>query len=275
MKLKFAAIKRDTKFSPNHVETDDRIIQSTAAALREKGAEVNIYEECDLNNGGIKEEFIFNMTRSKAALSYLSSKISSGAFVINSPEAILNCYRENMTRMLPDSGIPFPKNKIIKTGEHQNGSLNGFTNGRIWVKRGDVHALHREDVAAVFGPDERDQLLMEFNKRGIEKAVLQQHLEGDVVKFYAVRGTDFFHWYYFDRKEGIHFSEKKLHEIAIASAEVLGVDIYGGDAVISPDGSIRVIDLNDWPSFAPVRKHAASVIADFIFTKAQSFLKQN
>ncbi len=39
------------------------------------------------------------------------------------------------------------------------------------------------------------------------------------------------------------------------------VKIYGGDCIVDPDGSIRIIDFNDWPSFAPCRKEAAPYIA--------------
>jgi len=49
------------------------------------------------------------------------------------------------------------------------------------------------------------------------------------------------------------------------------LDIYGGDAVISPDGSISIIDLNDWPSFAPVRDQASKFIANLIFQKAKKY----
>ena len=37
-----------------------------------------------------------------------------------------------------------------------------------------------------------------------------------------------------------------------------------GDCIVSPDGSIRIIDFNDWPSFAPCRTQAAPHIAKAI-----------
>ena len=40
--------------------------------------------------------------------------------------------------------------------------------------------------------------------------------------------------------------------------------IYGGDCVVAPDGTIRIIDFNDWPSFAPCRADAATHIAKAI-----------
>ena len=45
------------------------------------------------------------------------------------------------------------------------------------------------------------------------------------------------------------------------AADMLNVPVYGGDCVVSEDGSIRIIDFNDWPSFAPCRDEAAFYIA--------------
>ena len=42
---------------------------------------------------------------------------------------------------------------------------------------------------------------------------------------------------------------------------MLNVPVYGGDCVVSEDGSIRIIDFNDWPSFAPCREEAGFYIA--------------
>ena len=64
--------------------------------------------------------------------------------------------------------------------------------------------------------------------------------------------------------EGYPFDEKKLHALAEHAAETLGVSIYGGDAIISPNGTITLIDLNDWPSFAPCRGAAAHAIAKYL-----------
>ena len=60
------------------------------------------------------------------------------------------------------------------------------------------------------------------------------------------------------------FDINELQKVANASAEALGVHIYGGDAIVSKDGSFHIIDLNDWPSFAPCREEAASFIAQSI-----------
>jgi hypothetical protein len=45
------------------------------------------------------------------------------------------------------------------------------------------------------------------------------------------------------------------------AAAALGLDVYGGDAIVSAAGAISIIDLNAWPSFALYRPVAASRIA--------------
>ena len=59
------------------------------------------------------------------------------------------------------------------------------------------------------------------------------------------------------------------------AAETLGLYIFGGDAIIAPDGGISIIDINDWPSFAPVRDQAAGEIAKLVHRKAQQYMKDH
>ena len=91
------------------------------------------------------------------------------------------------------------------------------------------------------------------------------------MKFYAVRESDLFHWYYLNGIYHTKFDEKRLRELASTSAEALNLFVYGGDAIIGRDGGITIIDINDWPSFAPVREKASKQIAQVIFNKARAF----
>ena len=60
---------------------------------------------------------------------------------------------------------------------------------------------------------------------------------------------------------GIPFDEAELRLLCHKAAEVLNIHIYGGDCIVSEDGVMRIIDFNDWPSFAPCREEAAPNIA--------------
>ena len=134
-----------------------------------------------------------------------------------------------------------------------------------------VHAVHREDVSLVYGDEELNFLLNEFAHRGIKDTVLQEHIYGDVIKFYSVRDTNFFRWYYVNGNNHYKFDQLRLQELAEKSAQVLNLFIYGGDAIISEDGSITLIDVNDWPSFANFRDEASRFIAKIIYEKAVEY----
>ena len=53
------------------------------------------------------------------------------------------------------------------------------------------------------------------------------------------------------------------HEVQRLAAAV-GVDVYGGDAIIRADGSFCLIDFNDWPSFSRCRDAAADAIVSLV-----------
>ena len=275
MKLKFGGVSRKTEFSPNHVVNDLLIINQTAGALRELGAEVTMYDEGLITPDSVKERLLFSMAQGPLGSKTLSTIEDRGAYIINSPRAVMNCYRINMVMLLPAAGIPFPKSVIVGTDSDINARQAGFHSEKVWIKRGDVHAVHKEDVTLASTNDEELTLLREFYARDIRQAILQEHLEGDTVKFYAVRGSDLFHWYYLNGVHRAPFSIESLREIASVAAETLGLFVYGGDAIVALDGSLTIIDINDWPSFAPVREDASREIAHLVFSKAQHFLESD
>ncbi len=269
MTIKLAGVKRQTDYSPNHIENDTLIIQETAAELKKLGANVTIYDEADVPNINIEENFIFSMAQGPNAVEKLIEVEKSGKIIINTPRSVSNCYRTNMTKNLPLNNIPFPKSITVDTNTDSHPSISEFDSDKIWIKRGDVHAVHREDVTLVYNDAEKNTLLREFAKRGISKAILQEHIDGDVIKFYAIREEDYFHWYYLNGKYHTEFNLTELKNLAMKSAEVLELFIYGGDAIVSPDGKITIIDINDWPSFAPVRNIASKLIAKLIYRKSK------
>lgn len=274
MKLQFAGIRRKTEFSPNHVVNDLLIINQTAEALRELGAGVSMYDEGMITHDTLREGLIFSMAQGPLGSMTLLTIEQRGAFIVNSPRSVMNCYRINMVKLLPQAGIPFPKSVVVATDSDVNGRDAGFTGSKLWIKRGDVHAVHKEDVTLASTDDEELTLLKEFHQRDIKEAILQEHLDGDTVKFYAVRDSNLFHWYYLNGLYHTQFREARLRELAAASAEALDLYVYGGDAIVGKDGSITIIDINDWPSFAPVRGEASRHIAQLIYRKAEQHAGQ-
>lgn len=284
---KIAGIVRGNCYSPNHVGNDAAVFNETIRHLELAGYEVTTYTEEDVLNREVLEPVIFTMARSKEVVEKLKEYENRGAVVVNSGYGISNCTREQMTRLLVDNNIPHPRSIITPTKDHhiaQRLKEEGMDN--CWIKRGDFHAIHREDVTYVRRIEEAEGILSEYALRGIPNAVINEHLVGDLVKFYGVAGSDFFYWFYpfnmnhskFGHEQingkatGIAFSVEDMHAICERSAQVLKVKIYGGDCIISPEGEIRIIDFNDWPSFAPCRDQAAPHIARCIIESGKDLL---
>ena len=63
---------------------------------------------------------------------------------------------------------------------------------------------------------------------------------------------------------GYPFKAERLRAVARSAAAALGVEVFGGDAIIRHDGEPVIIDLNAWPSYAKYRDKAAQSIADYL-----------
>lgn len=284
---KLTGIKRQTKYSPNHIGNDGTIYNLTADCLRNMGYEVQDYTESEFVLSDIKDKYIFDMARDKSTIKWLKYLEDNGSVVINSAYGIENCTRGKMTQLLMDNNIPHPDSIIIDSNDDPTESLENMAANAYWIKRGDFHAIHREDVAFARSITEAKEILKEFAFRGIPNAVINEHLVGDLVKFYGVADTDFFyHFYPFDlshSKFGLEeingaanqyaFSVEALKEACDKAGEILNIKIYGGDCVVAKDGSFKIIDFNDWPSFAPCREQAAPKIAECIDKHIQKNLK--
>lgn len=272
-RLRIVGVSRGSEYSPNHVDNDAAIFSLTARELEKHGCDVRVFNEKDFVSMGVEADYIFDMARDKATISLLKSMEDKGAIVVNSAYGIENCSRRPMTEKLIENGIPHPESYIISTDEEFL-----FESFPYWIKRGDSHAIVREDVNYVECREEAELVLADFRKRGIGTAVINEHLLGDLVKFYGVAGTDFFFSFYPTEQShskfgleaingenrGYPFDKNVLKKYADKAAKVLNVPIYGGDCVVSSDGTIRIIDFNDWPSFARCRNEAAPYIAECI-----------
>lgn len=286
--IQFAGIKRNTEFSPNHRGNDHAIFTLTADELIKKGCRVNVYSEDEfMAMDTVPEDCIFTMARNKQTVKKLQLAEQMGKYVINGGAGIENCYRINMTHGLVNAGIPYPKSLIVETENIKADQFAALKGSSYWIKRGDFHAIHKEDVSFARNINHALDILKEYHLRGIAEAVISEHLHGDLVKFYGVRGTDFFYWFYpvefnhskFDA-EAINgasnyysFKENDLKNFGTKAAEALGIYIYGGDAIIAENGTMQFIDLNDWPSFASCRDEAAKHIAQCIYQQAKLFLQ--
>jgi hypothetical protein len=277
-KKTITGIRRASVFSPNHIGNDEAIFAGAADYLREKGYEVTVYTEQSFLSSQKKPERVFTMLRNRQAIYRLQQWEAEGCRSVNSAFGIENAERERMTKLFIENNIPYPDSMIVNTHEQVIPALERRKYSSCWLKRSDFHAIHREDVSYARHPEEVQEMLSEYALRGIDRVVISEHLEGDLAKFYGVAGSSFFYWFYpFENNHskfglekingeicGIPFKEEELRDICLKAANILNLVVYGGDCIISPDGVIRIIDFNDWPSFAPCRREAIPAIGDII-----------
>ncbi|GHT03941.1 hypothetical protein AGMMS49525_09760 [Bacteroidia bacterium] len=269
-------VRRGNQYSPNHIGNDAAIFALVVKSLKAKGYDVTELSEDEFQATYQTFPAIFNMARDTKSIQKLQQLEDIGTTVINSGYGVENCTRGKMTKLLLDNNIPHPRCLIVQTDQLLPDMR--FLGTHCWIKRSDFHAIHREDVTYARIGEEAESIIRDYGLRGIPSVVINEHLSGDLVKFYGVRGTDFFYWFYPDdlshskfglevingKPKGLSFDVENLKAICGRTAEILNIHVYGGDCVVDKDGTIRIIDFNDWPSFAPCRNEAAPYIAKCI-----------
>jgi hypothetical protein len=213
---------------------------------------------------------VFAMCQGPLALGRLHRWEKAGVRIINAPQAIENCHRRRMLAAFEHFHVPHPPSILVSTDG--GNELGGLANGSFWLKRGDVHAMQPDDVVLVHDLDGAREVLRGYHRRGIADALMQRHVEGDIVKFYALRGG-FFHWLPMG-DDSLRLEADEEHAMAVLAgraAAALGLEVYGGDCIRDPSGRLWLFVLNDWPSYAACRTQAAEAIA--VYLEAQTRLK--
>jgi len=261
---------REKQYSPGrHQSNDVLLLNDIADCLRARAFEVDLLNIEEATDRRFSAALVFSMCQGKASLESLAGWTREGVKIINSPRSALNTHRDRLSALMVDSGVSFPQTDLVHTKE--SAGLNSFDlNGGIWLKRGDVHASVTADVQWIDSREQLDAGLAEFARRGIGTAAVQAHRVGDEIKFYGVAGGAFFHWFYSGPARNYPFDFPDLERLANQAAATAGLEVFGGDVIVSPSGELTLIDLNDWPSFAPCREQASKVIADFIVRRVDA-----
>jgi hypothetical protein len=272
-------IFRETLHSPDRVFDDFEILRLTAEALRSEGVTVDLIRPEQTSAewwGDFQPEIAFVMCEQERMLEPLSKWEKQGTTLINSVEAIRNTYRHRMIPLLSSSPLRFPNSELIATSSRDwpqrlRKRFQAAGSRPLWIKRGDVHNTQEGDVSLALSVGEACELVLAFQSRGVSRAVLQEHIEGDLVKLYGIgdAGQTWFRWFYHKEQKlrGHFFSERELRDAFFCAARALKLEIFGGDAVIASDGSVFIIDINAWPSFALFRREASAAIARHILAK--------
>ncbi|PYP51136.1 MAG: hypothetical protein DMD45_08810 [Gemmatimonadetes bacterium] len=266
------AIYRSPSYSPQqHRVNDTAILDATVGLLEAEGWRATKTTEREVEQGRLPAAALYlNMCQGSLAAEQLMPLESDGIVVVNRPSSALNCHRYRLVRRLGDSTLPFPRTLILASSAPlpPPGHLSAVSpdHQKLWIKRGDVHAERPEDVVATT-LDGLAETLRAFTARGIPWVALQEHVPGPVVKFYGVTDGRFFNWYGADAGfagERPLVDENRLKALAFEAAAILGLEVFGGDVAFPEPDRPVLIDINDWPSFAPFREAAAHAIAAYI-----------
>lgn len=270
--MRYLGVSRAELYSPNRTAGDTAVFRAVAAELERHGHEVVCISEQELKTIPNVIDGIFHMARSSEALALLGG---AEVPVTNTVQAVMNCGRARQTELLKDSGL-IPYSLICAT----DGVPAGWNRYPCWIKRPDSHAVERDDVQFIQNASELEASIRGFAERGIKECVLQDHAKGWLVKFYGVRGAGLTDCYAASEKDGKFGLERyndmpdaacvDMEELTVTAGRasaLLGVDVYGGDAVVGDDGNITIVDFNDWPSFRTCTVGAAQKIAELIIGK--------
>ena len=260
-KMRILALTRAPHFSPNCVEKDRAMMMALVENLLAQGCEVTVKDELDLQEYDLElPDLVLNMGRQPRTQHLLTEHFHGR--VINSAAALKELSRRKIDRLMRENGLPAPPLK----GD------DGY-----WVKRDDGFCDGAGDVAYCHDEEAVSWTKSEFTKRRIFDHTTTAHVVGDIVKFYGV-GDQFFRYFYptddgetkFEHEKingpahHYGFDEAQLQKDVRRLAKLVGVEVYGGDIIVRPDGSYCIIDFNDWPSFSRCRDEAAEAIAGII-----------
>ncbi len=275
--MKLLGIQRAARFSPNSEARDAAIFEAVAQRLATDGHEVSTLKEEDLRCVGTVPEVdgLFSMSRSLDALNIEMELEKQNTLIWNSATARLAWNRKRMNTLCKKMALNHPEHVAGKTLPAEPPLPYPF-----WLKRDDETAQHSGDVRLVRYAKEWQEACTDFHSRGVRSWVCEAHLKGDLIKFYGVAGTDFFHFHYptankagfskfgaencNGRPQGFSFNPASLKSQADKLATAAGLCIYGGDAIVTADGRSALIDFNDWPSFGACRDEAAQAIVQRI-----------
>ena len=262
-------IFREEAHSPGRERDDTEILRLTAKGLEAKGFQVDLKTPDELGVvTDTRPRGMFLMCEQPGALQAVTALEVSGVRAVNSPAAVLNTYRERMIAQFAEARVPFIASRLVTTSGERVAAPRP-----LWVKRADVHNTQEGDVVYAVDAAAAARALEGLAARGIPRAVLQPHVDGDLIKFYGIGPgggahgePPWFRWFYHKDQQlsGHTFDQRALACLVRQAAGALGLEIYGGDCIATASSELVLIDLNAWPSFALFREEAAFAIAAYL-----------
>lgn len=285
--MKILGIRRDVYYSPNLVGNDAAIFMAVMDELRVKGHEVVCIDENEMVDRNFDAYGrVVTMARDVELLAILKNrKVEMQTLFVNTVNGILSCSDKGaVANIMQEIDIPQPafipsQNRKLPISEKGVGNIP-FP---LWLKKCDGCTEYSYDTAFCPTKKELEQAVRKMKDAGYQHWMVQAHQVGDLVKFYGVEGTDFFHWQYASqghskfelekingKEKGYPFEATYIKEYADRLARRLNVPIYGGDIIVDENGGLWFIDFNDFPSFSSCREEAAKAIANRVLCEGQN-----
>lgn len=278
-------VQRAAEHSPNNVAKDAAILAAVGRHLAAYGYEVESSDEDHLSQLDLaRYHFVMHMARRLSSLTCLSRLTVP---VLNAPRTVMSLAhsREFVLSVLQEAGVTVPAWWAYEPEEDEmfqcEPQLQALLPG--WVKATRAAGALADDVSYVTTPLEADACVIRLAAEQVPDIVVTRHEEGDLLKVYCVVPVDgrvpFVRTFYPQEQGYSKFGTAELHNSPLAHtpyddaalqttvlsiARALNVQVFGFDAVVRPDGTLVVIDVNDWPSFSLCREEAAGAIAQLI-----------
>lgn len=269
-------IARHPRYSPNSEARDEALFRSLVMNFALQGISIATFDEAVFENHPPqleKSTLILSMARSETALNVLAEAEESGVTVLNSPHTLQKVRRTDFQQWFAESGHAA---KHWHTSE-LTPELKVTLPFPLWWKRNNTATTSATDVQFVEHLTQLDGIL---SGQANEDALLMEHIDGQLIKFYGVEGTNFFYaephtpkgFSKFGHEQHNHHKDlalsspmwkqtlRAMHTAATQVAQQSGFSIYGGDAILREDGTFVFIDFNDFPSFSACLPEASEAI---------------
>ena len=269
-------ISRHSKYSPNSEARDEALFRSLVMAFALQGISIATFDEAVFEHRPPqleKSTLILSMARSETALNILAETEECGVPVLNSPRALQKAQRTDFQLWFAESGHTA---KHWRTSELTS-DLKAILPFPLWWKRNNTATTSANDVQFIENRTQLDVLLQQHPQ---EDALVMEHIDGQLIKFYGVEGTNFFYaephspkgFSKFGNEQHNHHKDlavsspmwkqtlRAIHTAATQVAQQSGFSIYGGDAILREDGTFVFIDFNDFPSFSACLPEASEAI---------------
>jgi glutathione synthase/RimK-type ligase-like ATP-grasp enzyme len=270
MSKRILGVYREARFSNRAVDADQAIIDRALDHIAQIAPDIEIVRVHPDVEGLQKEhqdvDLVLSMAQSEEALTFLEKLEVSGIKVMNSTHSIRNCYRIVLSKLLTQKTDLSPRSCVVQSIDDIKRCQKILTQG-AWIKRGDFHALADDDVQFCSSCDKLEEIFNSFKDKGVDTLILQEHIEGQIYKFYGVidryfslryMGHTTKDRYILETKENtLQVDPQVLEGVAFDCAAMMDLSFFGGDFIITDDGNFFLVDMNDWPSFRTCRDEAA------------------